>query len=505
MAATLVAENSFAQAGSASGVVFDFGSAPSAGQWDTILIVSNGVIQVQSDFATEVLLNNAASTLAWREATGDPGEQFVTITTPQGAVNLVVHHQRWDGAVAFEVVDSAMLETAGNTTPSLTTGTLAETGELAIVAVGMIGFSSAPTTPSFSSPYVDAHPGNEITFGSGSDAVAGWVGYNNNAGTAAETPSITWVNGSSNRYGFVIAFTAGTEPSEVTLTPAVLTFEGVAVTPQALPVTVTLTPAVLTFQAVALTPAAVPVVVTLTPAVLTLEAIAVDPDPLPVTVTLTPASLSFVAVPLSPSPGGGSEVTLEPAILVFEAPELNPTPANDGQDLLLYPEAVLLLNCLRDALEAQPNPPGVICLRAGDHVVQDVGIPGYSRDECCEGQAYVRIVGFYMTGGDSTPFPSPSTDAPISPCGIPAWGLQMEMGVFRCIRTDRSPTCTEWTLATQRQMSDAKAMRAALCCFEALHDPQTVAVGTWGPAGPDGGCIGSTWPVSVEVLNCGEC
>lgn len=284
--------------------------------------------------------------------------------------------------------------------------------------------------------------------------------------------------GNGTSYFADVVFDTGVTPSEVELTPAVLTFAAVPLAPSALPVTVALTSAVATFTAVPLTPSA-----------------------LPVTVPLTPAVVSFSAPALSPA---GATVTLTPAVISFSAPALSPEPAGGGEDTLLLPEAALLLECLEAALLANPNPPLDICLRAGDHVVQDVGIPGFSRDSCCRGQAYVRIVGFYMTGGDTTPFPSPSTDAPLSPCGIPAWGLQLEMGIFRCVRTDRSLTCTEWGVAMAQQMTDAKAMRAALCCFEALHDPSTVAVGTWSPAGPDGGCIGSTWPVSVEVLNCGE-
>jgi hypothetical protein len=179
---------------------------------------------------------------------------------------------------------------------------------------------------------------------------------------------------------------------------------------------------------------------------------------------------------------------------------------SSGVDMLLLPEAVMLLDCLCTALNNQPNPPETCCLRPGDTVIQDVGIPGFSDDDCCRGQAYVKISGFYMTGEASSPFPSPSTDAPISPCGIPAFGVQLEMGVFRCIRTDRQPTCTEYTEAVIRQMADAKAMRCALTCFVEQHDPQTVAVGNWSPAGPDGGCLGSTWQVSVEVLNsCEDC
>lgn len=177
-----------------------------------------------------------------------------------------------------------------------------------------------------------------------------------------------------------------------------------------------------------------------------------------------------------------------------------------GIDTLLLPAAINLLNCLCAALNARPNPPAICCLRPGDSVVQDVAIPGFSNDECCQGQAYVRFIGFYMTGGAESPFPSPSTDAPVSPCGVPAWGVQLEMGVFRCIRTDRQPTCPEYTEAVIQQMGDAKAMRQAACCFEELYDPESVALGQWSPAGPDGGCIGSTWQVSVEILNeCEDC
>lgn len=230
------------------------------------------------------------------------------------------------------------------------------------------------------------------------------------------------------------------------------------------------------------------------------------------TATITPAAM--VEHPLAAAQTGTAAITaamsldaqiaaIRTAVATITA---GLTVTSSGIDTLLLPEAIQLLECLCTALNNNPNPPEICCLRPGDTVIQDVGIPGFSVDECCAGQAYVKIAGFYMTGEGTSPFPSPSTDAPISPCGVPAWGLQLEMGVFRCIRTSSQLTCTEQTEAVIRQMADAKAMRCALDCFIALHDPQTVAVGNWSPAGPDGGCVGSTWQVSVEVLNsCEEC
>jgi hypothetical protein len=176
--------------------------------------------------------------------------------------------------------------------------------------------------------------------------------------------------------------------------------------------------------------------------------------------------------------------------------EPDPNPADI--DLLLLPVALELLECLCTALNLETNPPGICCLRAGDSVTADIG---QYYDECCQGLAWVRPAGFYMTGTIESPFPSPSTDASINACGIPAWGLQLEMGVLRCVKTQGLISCTEWNAAVIQQLADAKAMRKAVCCMEQLHDPGDVAVGAWTPVGPAGGCLGSTWAVSVQVSN----
>jgi hypothetical protein len=168
-------------------------------------------------------------------------------------------------------------------------------------------------------------------------------------------------------------------------------------------------------------------------------------------------------------------------------------------DTMFLPVAQRLLTCLCAQLSSRPNAPQICCLRGGDAVVQDAGI---LLDECCAGQAYVRIVGIAPTGRDIAPFPSPSTDFPITGCGVPAWNLVLELGVFRCAPSGSGklpPTCAAWTEA------DMVAMRDAICCFTEPLDPMSLAYGEWTPRGPDGGCLGSTWQVTVEVANCEGC
>lgn len=173
-------------------------------------------------------------------------------------------------------------------------------------------------------------------------------------------------------------------------------------------------------------------------------------------------------------------------------------------DTLLLPYANSLLACLCAATTANATvdmpAPGLCCLRAGESVALD--ITDAQVDECCLGVAYVRIDNFYPTGGEASPFPSPSSDFPLNACAPYAWGLQMEMGIYRCLP---GRTCEDWFFTSSRQMLDAKSMRDALCCFMAPLDPQSVSVTPWQSKGAEGGCIGGTMNVTVMVTNCGSC
>jgi|SRR5262245_7601721 len=167
--------------------------------------------------------------------------------------------------------------------------------------------------------------------------------------------------------------------------------------------------------------------------------------------------------------------------------------------------ATKLLTCLCDAVTVNASDlypaPQICCIRAGETVALD--ITDAQVDECCLGLAYVRIDNFYPTGGVGSTFPSPSSDFPLDRCAPYAWGVTMEMAIWRCIATPA--TCDVWNFVAQRQMLDAKSMREALCCFMSDLDPRVVAITPWQSKGPEGGCIGGTMNVSVQVDNCEGC
>lgn len=152
-----------------------------------------------------------------------------------------------------------------------------------------------------------------------------------------------------------------------------------------------------------------------------------------------------------------------------------------------------LLACLCAALAPNPNPPRYCCLRGGDEVAQD--ITARSGDECCEGLGYVKVNGIYP----STNFPEPDTEA--LTC-VPAWAVELEMGVFRCApgQVGTLVPCETWTSTAQQLMHDAQAMRRAFCCLvDGLPAGTGVLPQGWVPLGPQGGCTGGTMTVLVQV------
>ena len=173
-------------------------------------------------------------------------------------------------------------------------------------------------------------------------------------------------------------------------------------------------------------------------------------------------------------------------------------------DTLIFPYANKLLQCLCDAVQANASDlypaPRICCLRAGETVALD--ITDAQVDECCLGLAYVRIDSLYPTGSSTNLFPSPSSDVPFNKCAPYAWGLTMEMAVWRCVGT---ADCDQWNYVAQRQMLDAKSMREALCCFMSDLDPGTVSATPWQSKGPEGGCVGGTMNISVQIDNCEGC
>lgn len=215
-----------------AGHVCDLGSAPETGQWDVLCVNSNTTVSTPSGFsAAESAVTNQGSYIFVREAAGSEGST-VTITT-SGNHNTQVGWSRWPaGLIALDTSTSTQANgSSGNSTPTHSTGALAETGELVIAfgAIHSIGLAGQ-TDPSWSAGYTALTSSGAQ--GSGATGVRGYVGYKENAGTAAEAPQVSWSgDGAQNRYMLAVSFTvdaatpvtlAGTGPGGTSTVTAAL-------------------------------------------------------------------------------------------------------------------------------------------------------------------------------------------------------------------------------------------------------------------------------------------
>lgn len=121
-------------------------------------------------------------------------------------------------------------------------------------------------------------------------------------------------------------------------------------------------------------------------------------------------------------------------------------------------------------------------------------------DNCCEdgsgssgGQLWVRAVNVYPG------FPRQENDLK---CAPRLYTAVLEVGVVRCAHTlddqGNPPTEQEMTEDTTRIMEDMEDMLSGMNeNFDWAH-----IVGQWVPVGPDGGCAGGQWSVSVRLQPC---
>ena len=165
----------------------------------------------------------------------------------------------------------------------------------------------------------------------------------------------------------------------------------------------------------------------------------------------------------------------------------------------VLPLAERLLACLCERLiDTVAGPACVCCLYHGTTVPMD-----YCDSVSAEGngQAWVRVNRIYPAGAR---FPVQSFE--VTPCKIPSWGVELVMGVYRCVAVlddaGNPPTCDQITADATKLLSDAAAMRlAAVCCFPEGADTIAV-VGDYQPLGPQGGCAGGALSITVQFCEC---
>jgi hypothetical protein len=163
------------------------------------------------------------------------------------------------------------------------------------------------------------------------------------------------------------------------------------------------------------------------------------------------------------------------------------------QDERIWPIATQLASCLCRELADAGGPEPCFCgILPGDNVAFDYCSP-CAGDRC--GMAWVRLAGVVPMQNETFGFITPNRCAPVL-MGV------FEVGVLRCAPTmleDGSPpTMADQLDAATLQASDmAAACRAAACCF---GNERAVTLGAWNPVGPDGGCLGGSWAVTIGEL-----
>jgi hypothetical protein len=204
-----VASDVFLYADGGSGHVCDLGSAPSAGQWDVLCVNSNATVSTPTGFTlAEQAVTNQGAYVFVREALGSEGST-VTVTNASGSQNVHVAWSRWPATlIALDTSTNTQANgSSGNSTPTHSTGTLSSSGQLVIAfgAIHSIG-TAGQTSPTWSSGYTAIT--SSAAQGTGATGVRGYVGYKENAGTAAEAPQVSWSgDGAQNRYMLSVSFT----------------------------------------------------------------------------------------------------------------------------------------------------------------------------------------------------------------------------------------------------------------------------------------------------------
>jgi hypothetical protein len=209
----------------AAGFVYNFPpGAPGAADLDVLCVNSDALIDTPAGWTPRRSEVGGEGAYIFSRKGG--AGTSVTITTPSGAgpLNAALFWSRWSGTDVFDTATGAQINGVnGNVTPAVNTGVLAATGELVVAFGALHGIGGATqNTPVWSAGYTPA----EFTIqGSGGSGCIAAGGYKLNAGTAAETPSVSWSgNGADERYMLVATFTAAVDtisPDGITL-PIVL-------------------------------------------------------------------------------------------------------------------------------------------------------------------------------------------------------------------------------------------------------------------------------------------
>lgn len=155
----------------------------------------------------------------------------------------------------------------------------------------------------------------------------------------------------------------------------------------------------------------------------------------------------------------------------------------------VFDTLVELAACLCQTIESEGLPDTCFC----GIVPGEAPAFGYWSDCEKNGMAYVRL---------STSYPSQQIGQQSVATGncSSLLGIDVEIGILRSLpvgdEQGNMPEDYDILEATQLQVADMIAMRKAVTCCLAAED---FLMGAYSPFGPDGGIVGGTWEINLQV------
>lgn len=151
-----------------------------------------------------------------------------------------------------------------------------------------------------------------------------------------------------------------------------------------------------------------------------------------------------------------------------------------------------LLGRAYDAVDPKPNR---ACVLPGGNVAWD---------DCCDGQLYVQLteVAPYNTSQQGR---GASRATAANACGIHLWTATVVLGLIRCAATvddaGHAPSCETLDDEAGQLIRDMLALQAVI--LEGPVSPvQRQMPVRWSPLGPQGGCEGGEWTLTMWLPNC---
>lgn len=192
-----------------AGHVCDLGTAPAVGDVDVLCVNSDTIVATPTGPGASWLVapssvGGQGAYILRRKATGGEGSTVTVVTS--GDFDCQVSWSRWGN---INAADDARVTAVGffdTVTPAHTTAPLAEATELVIAFAALHAaiLGSPPSAPVWSAGYT---PLTANVWTTGGGGAAGYVAYKQPAGTAAETPSVSWTTAVHDRYMLTLTFT----------------------------------------------------------------------------------------------------------------------------------------------------------------------------------------------------------------------------------------------------------------------------------------------------------